>query len=394
MNRGFIFLMVVLLTFSCKKSTGDNSQRTQSNPSISISDVNLFEGNSDTTAFQFEITLSKPTSKVVTVNYSTGDGTARSGQDYVAISNQVLSFQPNETSKKITVKVITDDIEESDEQFSLTLSNPVNATVDKSSGTGTIRNDDSMAEFNDTGYDAPSSYPGYSLVWSDEFNGNSLDPSVWNFETGNNGWGNNELENYTSRANNATLQNGKLVIHALKENYGGSSYTSARLTTQGKKEFTYGRIDIRAILPQGKGIWPALWMLGSNINTAGWPACGETDIMELLGQEPTKVYGTLHYGTLADHGQRGGNFVLNTGKFSDQFHVFSLEWQQDQVKLFVDTTLYLTVNKTDVIPYTYPFNAPFFFIFNVAVGGDWPGSPDGTTYFPQWMIVDYVRVYQ
>jgi len=394
MNRGFIFLMVVLLTFSCKKSTGDNSQRTQSNPSISISDVNLFEGNSDTTAFQFEITLSKPTSKVVTVNYSTGDGTARSGQDYVAISNQVLSFQPNETSKKITVKVITDDIEESDEQFSLTLSNPVNATVDKSSGTGTIRNDDSMAEFNDTGYDAPSSYPGYSLVWSDEFNGNSLDPSVWNFETGNNGWGNNELENYTSRANNATLQNGKLVIHALKENYGGSSYTSARLTTQGKKEFTYGRIDIRAILPQGKGIWPALWMLGSNINTAGWPACGETDIMELLGQEPTKVYGTLHYGTLADHGQRGGNFVLNTGKFSDQFHVFTLEWQQDQVKLFVDTTLYLTVNKTDVIPYTYPFNAPFFFIFNVAVGGDWPGSPDGTTYFPQWMIVDYVRVYQ
>jgi len=394
MNRGFIFLMVVSLIFSCKKSTGDNSQRTQSNPSISISDVNLFEGNSDTTAFQFEITLSKPTSKVVTVNYSTGDGTARSGQDYVAISNQVLSFQPNETSKKITVKVITDDIEESDEQFSLTLSNPVNATVDKSSGTGTIRNDDSMAEFNDTGYDAPSSYPGYSLVWSDEFNGNSLDPSVWNFETGNNGWGNNELENYTSRANNATLQNGKLVIHALKENYGGSSYTSARLTTQGKKEFTYGRIDIRAILPQGKGIWPALWMLGSNINTAGWPACGETDIMELLGQEPTKVYGTLHYGTLADHGQRGGNFVLNTGKFSDQFHVFSLEWQQDQVKLFVDTTLYLTVNKTDVIPYTYPFNAPFFFIFNVAVGGDWPGSPDGTTYFPQWMIVDYVRVYQ
>ena len=394
MNRGFIFLMVVSLIFSCKKSTGDNSQRTQSNPSISISDVNLFEGNSDTTAFQFEITLSKPTSKVVTVNYSTGDGTARSGQDYVAISNQVLSFQPNETSKKITVKVITDDIEESDEQFSLTLSNPVNATVDKSSGTGTIRNDDSMAEFNDTGYDAASSYPGYSLVWSDEFNGNSLDPSVWNFETGNNGWGNNELENYTSRANNATLQNGKLVIHALKENYGGSSYTSARLTTQGKKEFTYGRIDIRAILPQGKGIWPALWMLGSNINTAGWPACGETDIMELLGQEPTKVYGTLHYGTLADHGQRGGNFVLNTGKFSDQFHVFSLEWQQDQVKLFVDTTLYLTVNKTDVIPYTYPFNAPFFFIFNVAVGGDWPGSPDGTTYFPQWMIVDYVRVYQ
>lgn len=388
------FPFIVFVLFSCKKSSGDNSQPTNNDPAISISDVNLFEGNGDSTSFQFEITLDHPSSKIITVSYSTVDGSAKSGQDYAALTNKTLSFQPNETSKKITVSVVADDIEESDEQFTVALSNPANATLDKSTGTATIRNDDSKVIFSDTGYDAPTSYPGYSLAWSDEFNGTALDETAWSFETGNNGWGNNELENYTSRINNVTLQNGKLIIHALKENYGGSSYTSARIKTQGKKEFTYGRIDIRAILPKGKGLWPALWMLGSNISTIGWPACGETDIMELLGQEPAKVYGTLHYGPLSGPGSNGSSYVLTSGNFYDQFHVFSLEWKQDQVKFFVDNNLYLTVNKTDIGSYTYPFNAPFFFIFNVAVGGDWPGAPDSTTYFPQWMIVDYVRVYQ
>ncbi|MFI5186014.1 MAG: family 16 glycosylhydrolase [Chitinophagales bacterium] len=385
------FLFIAFVSFSCKKSAGVNSQ---TDPAISISDVNGFEGNTGTSTFEFEVTLDHPSTKIVTVSYSTQDGTATSGSDYTALLSQTLSFQPNETSKKISVNVIADDIEESDEQFSVILSNPTNASLGKSIGTATIRNDDSKVLFNDTGYDAPTSYTGYSLIWSDEFNGTSLDQSAWNYETGNNGWGNNELENYTSRVNNTTLQDGKLVIHALKENYSGSSYTSARITTQGKKEFTYGRIDIRAILPKGKGIWPALWMLGSNISTAGWPACGETDIMELLGQEPTKVYGTLHYGVLSNPGQKGDSYILPSGNFSDQFHVFSLEWKQDTVKIFVDNNLYLTVNKTDVGSYSYPFNASFFFIFNVAVGGNWPGDPDATTYFPQWMIVDYVRVYQ
>jgi beta-glucanase (GH16 family) len=389
----FPFISFVLL--SCKKSGGDNSRPTSTGPSISISDVSMPEGNSGTSTFQFTVTLSTVSSKTVSVNYSTIDGTAKSGDDYTAVSNQTLNFQPSETSKTISISIMTDDIEEGDDQFTVVLSNPTNASLVKSTGVGTIRNDDSKALFNDTGYDAPTSYSGYSLVWSDEFNGNSLDETAWSFETGNSGWGNNELENYTNRTNNLTLQDGKLVIHALKENYGGAPYTSARIKTQGKKEFKFGRIDIRAILPKGKGVWPALWMLGSNINNAGWPACGETDIMELLGQEPAKVYGTLHYGTSpSNHGSKGSNYTLSTGNFSNQFHVFSLEWKQDQIKLFVDNNLYLTVNNTDIGSFSYPFNAPFFFIFNIAVGGDWPGNPDSTTYFPQWMIVDYVRVYQ
>ena len=388
-----LFPAILFVALGCSKSSGGDAP-TQPDPTISIDDVSAFEGNAGSTSIQFEITLSRASSKTVTVTCSTVDGSAKHDQDYTPISNQTLTYEPNETSKKISVTVVSDDIEEADDQFSLILSNATNATVAKSTGVATIKNDDTKASFTNAGYDAPTSYPGYTLAWSDEFNGTSLDPAAWTFETGGGGWGNNELEYYTDRSENASLQDGKLVIHALKESFGSASYTSARIKTQGKKEFTFGRIDIRAILPRGKGVWPALWMLGANINTVGWPACGETDIMELLGQEPTKVYGTLHYGSLSNHGQRGNNYVLTTGSFSDQFHVFSLEWKQDQISFYIDNNLYQTITKTDIGDYPYPFNAPSFFIFNVAVGGNWPGSPDLTTYLPQWMIVDYVRVYQ
>jgi beta-glucanase (GH16 family) len=390
-----LFPAILFTTLGCSKPSGGGGT-VQSDPAISIDDVSAFEGNSGTSSFQFEVTLSHASSKTITVAYSTADGSAKQGQDYTAISNQTLTFQPNETSKTITVSVVADDIEEANDQFSVVLSNATNATIAKSTGVGTIKNDDTKAFFTNAGYDAPTSYPGYTLAWSDEFNGATLDPAVWTLETGtgSGGWGNNELEYYTDRPDNTSLQDGKLVIHALQESFGGAAYTSARIKTQGKKEFTFGRIDIRAILPKGKGVWPALWMLGGNINTVGWPGCGETDIMELLGQDPTKVYGTMHYGTLANHGQKGSSYVLTTGSFSDQFHVFSLEWKQDQVSFYIDNNLYQTITKTDIGPYVYPFNAPFFFIFNVAVGGNWPGSPDATTYLPQWMIVDYVRVYQ
>jgi beta-glucanase (GH16 family) len=390
------FPAVSFMIFSCSKTGGDDQPPLQPAPTISINDVNLFEGNGGASSFQFEITLSDASSKGITVAYSTADGSAKHDQDYLTISNQTLSFEPNETSKKISVSVVSDDIEEGNEQFTVILSNSTNASIVKATGVATIKNDDSKAVFTDAGYDAPASYPGYSLAWSDEFNGTSLDPSVWTFETGvgNSGWGNNELEYYTERSENLSLQNGKLVIHALKENYGSCAYTSARIKTQGKKEVKYGRIDIRAILPKGKGVWPALWMLGSNIGSVGWPASGEIDIMELLGQDPAKVYATLHYGTSSSHGQKGNSYILSSGSFADQFHVFSLEWKQDQMKFYVDNNLFGTINKEDIGSYSYPFNAPFFFIFNVAVGGNWPGSPDATTYLPQWMIVDYVRVYQ
>lgn len=347
----------------------------------------------------FNISLNKATTVPVSVDYTLTDGTATAPKDYTA-SSGTLNIPANQSTAEIAVPVSGDpnDIRQDNLQFSVKLSNPKNCTLSTSSATGTIITENGSSITTDNaGATSPLTYPGYTLVWSDEFSGNTLDANAWNYESGNGagGWGNNELEYYTNSPKNVFVSNGNLVIEARKESISGFNYSSARITTQNKKTFTYGRIDIRAKLPKGKGIWPALWMLGSNINTAGWPACGEIDIMELLGHEPTKMYSTLHYGaSSATHGSKGNSYVVNTGSFYDQFHVFSMDWKQDVINIYVDNNLILTVNKADLGTSPYPFNNPFFFIFNIAVGGNWPGSPDASTTFPQRMFVDYVRVFQ
>lgn len=245
------------------------------------------------------------------------------------------------------------------------------------------------------GYSTPLEYPGMNLIWQDEFGGSALDESDWNFEigNGNNGWGNNELQYY--REENTTVADGFLTIEAKKEDFSGSSYTSSRLTTQSKFDFKYGRVDIRAILPKGQGIWPALWMLGSNFSSVGWPACGETDIMEMIGGgegRDDKTHGTIHWDNNGSKSDVGGSTQLAEGIFNDQFHVFTIIWDEDEIKWFLDDELFFTAEITD--PNMSEFRDEFFFIFNVAVGGNWPGAPNSSTQFPQKMIVDYVRVFQ
>src|SRR4029079_6279932 len=209
------------------------------------------------------------------------------------------------------------------------------------------------------------------------------------------GWGNHELEYYTNSTRNCFLSNGNLIIEARKEAVSGLNYTSARITTQNKKPFKFGRIDMRAKLPVGKGIWPALWMLGANITTAGWPACGEIDSMEFIRTYPGRTYGTLHWKpVVGTNTSKGSEHNLSSGDYSQQFHVFSLVWVKDMLKWYVDDQLFLTCALADVGAANYPFNDNQFFIFNLAVGGNWPGPPDATTAFPQRMFVDYVRVFQ
>lgn len=245
----------------------------------------------------------------------------------------------------------------------------------------------------DDGYTSPLTYEGYTLVWNDEFNDNSINTSDWVFETGtgNSGWGNNELQYY--RSNNAWVDEGTLVIEAREENYMGSPYTSARMKTQGKKSFLYGRIDIRALLPKGQGIWPALWMLGNSITSVGWPQCGEIDIMEMIGGSgrENQTHGTVHWDNNG-HVYVGGSYTLQSGTFADEYHVFSIIWDESSIKWFVNNTQFYEI---DITPsHMSEFHQKHFFIFNIAVGGNWPGSPDATTVFPQQMKVDYIRVFQ
>ena len=239
---------------------------------------------------------------------------------------------------------------------------------------------------------------GWTLVWSDEFNqpdGSSPDTNKWAYDLGAGGWGNGELENYTSRTNNARIVGGMLVIEADQESYRGSSYTSARLKTQGIWSWKYGRLEARIKIPHGQGMWPAFWMLGTNITTVGWPACGEVDIMENIGKEPTLVHGTIHGPGYSGANGIGGPCALpGNPAFANDFHVYAVEWTANQIKWFVDGYQYFSANSASIpAGDTWVYTQPQFLLLNLAVGGAWPGNPDATTTFPQQMIVDYVRVY-
>lgn len=234
---------------------------------------------------------------------------------------------------------------------------------------------------------------GDTMVWNDEFSGSLIDTTRWSFDLGTGapeltGWGNNELQYYTSNPANVSIVNGKLCITAIKESYQGSAYTSARIHTKLKGDWTYGRFEIRAKLPKGKGIWPAIWMLPTDNFYGSWAASGEIDIMELLGHEPAKIHGTIHFGsTWPDNQSSTGTYTLPEGDFSDDFHIFSIEWDTEGIAWYVDLIRY------SVKPHKQPFDKRFYLILNLAVGGNWPGNPDGSTVFPACMEVDYVRVY-
>ena len=248
-----------------------------------------------------------------------------------------------------------------------------------------------------TGYKTATTYPTLKAIWADEFDGTSLNEKNWNYELGdgcpnNCGWGNNELQYY--KIENTTVKDGYLIVQAKAESNAGKKYSSSRLTTQNKINLKYGRVDIRAALPKGQGIWPALWMLGKNINEVSWPYCGEIDIMEMIGGSgnDNTSHGTAHWANGSNHAQYSGNVKLATGIFNDEFHVFSIVWDEKKIAWYLDDKKFHEIDTTPAG--LSEFQAEYFFIINLAVGGNWPGNPDGATTFPQYLVVDYIRVFQ
>jgi beta-glucanase (GH16 family) len=250
-----------------------------------------------------------------------------------------------------------------------------------------------------------SGSPEWTLAWSDEFNGPAgatVDTSKWVADTGGHGWGNQERQYYTGGAANASLDgSGHLVITARASTdpsyrcwYGVCGYTSARLKTKGRFEATYGRFESRIRVPRGQGIWPAFWMLGADIDQVGWPQCGEIDVMEHIGREPRIVHGTVHGPGYSGADGIGGAYTLTTAAFADDFHVFTVEWTASEIRWLIDGVEFRRLTPAGLPSgTTWVFNHPFFMLLNVAVGGAWPGDPDGSTQLPQQMLVDYVRVY-
>jgi beta-glucanase (GH16 family) len=227
--------------------------------------------------------------------------------------------------------------------------------------------------------------PAWTLVWADEFtqaDGSLPDPSKWGYDTGGGGWGNNELEYYTSRTNNVRIENGQLVIEARQESYLGSSYTSASLKSQGKVSWAYCRIEARIKIPRGQGLWPAFWTLGTNITSVNWPMCGEVDIMENIGREPNLVHGTAHGPGYSGSGGIGGPCPLPAGAYADDFHIYAVEWTTNQIKWFVDGQQYFSINPASLPNATnWVFTRPQFVLLNVAVGGPGRVIPTARRFF-------------
>jgi beta-glucanase (GH16 family) len=377
------FLLLVLFVLSCKEEetlvTGFNL------------DAIVFTEGSTLQTHEVTVTIEGEIHSPVPVHYEIQQGSAKEGLD-INITEGVLNFDKGQPTATFSFEVIGDShfeitegcvvmMEYLGKQYFFPLE---------------IIDDDALQpiQSDDEGYITPDTYPSMQLKWADEFNATSLNTTDWTFELGNGcnislcGWGNNELEVYTDKPENIKLDNGKLVITA-QEQSGG--YTSARIKTENKQELRYGRIDVRAKLPKGQGIWPAIWMLGENIDVVSWPACGEIDIMELVGHEPATVHGTVHYRDDV-YKYSSGSTSLPSGDFSDKYHVFTIVWDFNTITWYVDNVPFKQFTNSNIAG--WPFNKSFYFIMNVAVGGNWPGPPDDTTVFPQQMMVDYIRVFQ
>jgi beta-glucanase (GH16 family) len=240
------------------------------------------------------------------------------------------------------------------------------------------------------GYISPLRYPQWRLIWQDEFDGLRIDTSKWTHEVNDWGGGNEELQYYTDRPENAYVENGILVIAARKESYRERNYTSARLNTRYKGDWKYGRFDVRAKLPKGWGMWPAIWMLPTDNRYGAWHAGGEIDIAEVLGREPSELHGAVHFGspTPQNRPSNTGTFRLRKGDFSEQFHVFSVEWEPYVIRWYLDNKLYHTAKVSQ------PMDERYHLLLNLAIGGKWPGNPKVNTAFPTYFLVDYVRIYE
>ncbi len=388
-----INVLLLLFLFSSCNSSESPPEKT---PYVTINDMNVIEGDNDNKILDFTISLRESSSEDVVLKYYTEDASAFQNLDYKKKESQI-TISAGKTSVSIPLEIISDIIREGDEVFWIKFEAIGIIDMNQTEAQILIKNNDANLPYTNEDYITPISYEGWKLVWGDEFEGSEINKNWWTHEigNGNNGWGNNELQYYTDAIENSKVENGNLIIEARDDSWNGHEFTSARMVTKDKNSFGYSRIDIRAKLPFGQGIWPAIWMLGDNIDQVSWPACGEIDIMEMIGNHPSTSHATVHFGNdSSSHKYSGDSYIISNEIFNDRFHVFSVIKEANIMWFFVDDILIYEFSSNDTQGMSYPFNQDFFLILNVAIGGNWPGNPDGTTQFPQQMIVDYIRVFE
>lgn len=398
MMKYIFFPIVLLFIASCGSDdgggpTGPVVPPMNDLPTLRINDMRTQESSPSLTV---RVVLNEATVDPIEVSYEIVGETAEPGLDFVG-ANSTVTIEANTNAAEIILELIDDDIKEVDETIMVRILSAEGANI--VTGEARIRlMDNDRSVLSEDGYSTSEEQFGYNLSWQDEFNGSEIDESSYNFEIGDGcpdicGWGNNEMQLYSDQPENASVENGTLIIRATEDVNG--VFESARITTKDKRFFQYGRIDVRAKITRTQGMWPAIWMLGQTIDDVGWPASGEIDIMENVGHEAATAHGTAHWGP------RGRGFSTFSGSsitldedLAERFHVFSIVWERDLIEWYVDETKFFTLTPASVGNETWRFNDDFFFIFNVAVGGNFPGPPDSTTEFPQQMEIDYIRVFQ
>jgi beta-glucanase (GH16 family) len=342
-------LSILLLMISCFTGASSSCKKSSNTPAPDVTPTNLVVNAVVSTDGSGKVSFTATADNAVSYVYDFGDGS------YLTVPTGITEYTYTmEGTNPYTVKVTATS------SSNLTASKSISISVNHV----------------------------LAIVWSDEFNTDGApDPTKWGYDLGAGGWGNQELEYYTNRAENAVVAGGVLKINAIKENYMGSPYTSARMLTKDKYAFKYGKVEVKAKLPASVGTWPAIWMLGSDIGTTGWPGCGEIDIMEHLGRDLNNIYGTFHYPGHSGGSANGATKMITNA--TTEFHIYTLEWNAYNLKISVDgEQVHSLVNTSGI-----PFNHDFFIILNVAMGGGFPGPVD-PAFTNATMEVDYVRVYK
>ncbi len=378
-----LLLGIFCILASCSKN--DNGNLT---PTVKLLPRNDYEGTGENKMLDVTVTLSPAADVPVTITYSTVDSTAVGNKDFIPITDATLVFQPGETSKTIQVEIISDSVIEFTEAFKIQINSVQNAEGSGLSLPITIYDDDSLdiTQVAD-GFISPDSYRNMYLFYDDEFNDSSVNINKWSYDVGEGIWA-DQWQEYTSNPDNIRESGGLLKITA-RNNSG--HYTSGRINSASTHPFKYGLVEIRAKFPKGTGLWPSVWLLGSSYNGTNWPLCGEMDIATLKGQVPGQMIGSAFY-DITDPVRKDGFYTLpGYGEtFADEFHVFSILWQQDKIDWYVDNKKYLELNKSE-LGSGWPFNDYFGLYISFAVGGSFVGPPNDSTVFPQTFELDYVR---
>ncbi len=390
-------LTVVWIAWILYLSGCSESSELTKKPVLTLKPVVVHEGNNEINSIDIEVALDQSSSLPVTIKWGTESLTAIEDQDFIPVYGQETIIPPGQTKIILPISIINDDHLEFIETFNIVLLEAENAEIMSQNASVTIIDDDRyQPEMADDGYITPLQYPDMHLTWHEEFEGTTVETDHWNFDAANGfplncGWGLDELGKYTGDQEHLKVKDGKLMITATRDESTGT-YRTSRINTKEKVSITYGRLDIRSRIPEVAGLAAIFWLIGADMDEVGLPACGEIDILKFAGKAPEKISGGLVFENDGEE-HLGQSYNKSSVSLSNQYHIYSIIWEENRIRWFFDYYPYFEVRRDDFSHFKI-FEKPFFLTINLAIGGEYAGAPDSSSSFPTDLEIDYIRLYQ